>query len=232
MWEDVDEDTFVRFGQYVYTGNYQGSAPFDPSVPEPSALYSNGLAEDLDPPAHPAVKSDTDEPAAPEPEPEDEDAEFWRPLHRAVKSSRKFKNAKGRLAAVESDFDKEVERPERVEEAVPPPSSPPTPPLTMKTAWDDFETKRSYECGVAGTHHCPRQNEDGQAEYTDVFLSHARCAHAGRLLRHPGARAAGSPQAAPDSVPLHPARGANRRRGGPAALLLRRGTSGRCCANS
>lgn len=29
-WENVDEQTFIRFGQYVYTGDYEGEAPLRP----------------------------------------------------------------------------------------------------------------------------------------------------------------------------------------------------------
>ncbi|OAA57236.1 hypothetical protein ISF_07157 [Cordyceps fumosorosea ARSEF 2679] len=34
VWRHVDEDTFVRFGQYVYTGDYEGSAPSQPTTAE------------------------------------------------------------------------------------------------------------------------------------------------------------------------------------------------------
>ncbi|KAJ6784307.1 hypothetical protein PWT90_04256 [Aphanocladium album] len=49
-WENVSEDTFVRFGQYIYTGDYQGAAPFTRPVTEgPSTEASNGdaVAESL-----------------------------------------------------------------------------------------------------------------------------------------------------------------------------------------
>jgi hypothetical protein len=33
-WEDVDEQTFIRFRQYVYTGNYEGESPLEPESKE------------------------------------------------------------------------------------------------------------------------------------------------------------------------------------------------------
>ncbi|TQV91880.1 hypothetical protein V2A60_006019 [Cordyceps javanica] len=39
VWDNVDEDTFVRFGQWVYTGDYKGSAPSEPAVAEESATH-------------------------------------------------------------------------------------------------------------------------------------------------------------------------------------------------
>ncbi|KAJ6784541.1 hypothetical protein PWT90_06759 [Aphanocladium album] len=49
-WENVSEDTFVRFAQYVYTGDYQGATPFMPPVAErPNTAAANGdpIAESL-----------------------------------------------------------------------------------------------------------------------------------------------------------------------------------------
>lgn len=40
VWEDVNEATFVRFGQYVYTGDYDGEEPFEPPVQEPEPCAS------------------------------------------------------------------------------------------------------------------------------------------------------------------------------------------------
>lgn len=35
VWEDVSEKTFARFGQYVYTGDYEGESAFEPPAPKP-----------------------------------------------------------------------------------------------------------------------------------------------------------------------------------------------------
>ena len=45
-WEHVDEQNFIRFGQYVYTGNYEGEPPLEP---EPEHKGEAQKAED--PPA-------------------------------------------------------------------------------------------------------------------------------------------------------------------------------------
>ena len=161
VWENVDEDTFIRFGQYVYTRNYEGSPPFVPGLLEPSTHNSNGLGESFSLPAHPAVQLDTDELDAAEPAPEDTDSCGARSI------TQKQDKRKKKRHSVFSDFDKKVES---LASVVP---SPPTWPQTMKTAWDSFQTQRSYECGVAGPHLCPI-NKDSQSEYRDVFLSHAR----------------------------------------------------------
>lgn len=50
-WENVSEDTFVRFGQYIYTGDYQGAAPLTPPVVEglgAAAADEDPLAENLE----------------------------------------------------------------------------------------------------------------------------------------------------------------------------------------
>lgn len=168
VWEDVDEDTFVRFGQYLYTGNYEGSSPLVTGLLEFFRLDSGEFSKIPKPAAHTAVIPDTDEPAHAEPEPEKGEADYWA---YAATSSKKSKKSKIRLVDLQGDLDKRFVRPAE-EEAAPAPL-PPSSPQTMKTAWDDFKTKRSYECGVAGTHYCP-VNEDRQTEYMDVFLSHAR----------------------------------------------------------
>ncbi len=46
-WEHVDEQTFIRFGQYVYTGNYEGEPPLKP---EPEHQEGEAQKEE-DPPA-------------------------------------------------------------------------------------------------------------------------------------------------------------------------------------
>ncbi|EGX87867.1 hypothetical protein CCM_09490 [Cordyceps militaris CM01] len=63
VWEEVDEDTFVRFGQYVYTGDYEGSPPREPP-PAEEATADSGTGEVLEPvtPAEP----DADEAVADE----------------------------------------------------------------------------------------------------------------------------------------------------------------------
>ncbi|OAR05959.1 hypothetical protein LLEC1_01413 [Akanthomyces lecanii] len=168
VWEDVDEDTFVRFGQYVYTGDYEGSAACAPeAVPEPLPQNSDGSSESLSPTAHRVVRSDTGElgaakaaleEAVPEdPVPEADD--FWDSLPTTRKMDKKKKRAFWRS-------EREVDDPVAVE-------SPPTVPHTMKNAWDSFQKKRSYECGVAGIHFCST-NKDSKREYRGVFLSHAR----------------------------------------------------------
>ncbi|OAA78813.1 BTB/POZ fold protein [Akanthomyces lecanii RCEF 1005] len=164
VWENVDEDTFVRFGQYVYTRNYEGSAPFVRVVPEPTAQKLDGLSENSVEPGQPAVRTNIAESNAPEPS----DDNFWGNFTiSSSKALKKGKKKKDRLANLLSDFDEEVEN---LAPVVP---SPPTSPQTRKTAWDSFQTQRSYECGVAGPHLCPI-NKDSQSEYKDVFLSHAR----------------------------------------------------------
>lgn len=44
-WENVDVQTFIRFGQYVYTGNYEGESPLEPE-PEPSIKGEEAHKED------------------------------------------------------------------------------------------------------------------------------------------------------------------------------------------
>ena len=39
--EDVSEKTFSRFGQFLYTGNYEGEEPFEPPAPESEPLVSD-----------------------------------------------------------------------------------------------------------------------------------------------------------------------------------------------
>jgi hypothetical protein len=44
VWEDTDEQTFVRFSQFVYTGNYDGASPhvIDSSPNQPNTLENGG----------------------------------------------------------------------------------------------------------------------------------------------------------------------------------------------
>lgn len=50
VWEDVSEDTFIRFGQYVYTGDYSGAAPFEPPAsPTPPPTEEPGERSDASP---------------------------------------------------------------------------------------------------------------------------------------------------------------------------------------
>lgn len=62
-WENVSEDTFVRFGQYIYTGDYQGAAPFKRPVTEgPNTQAANGDAE-AESPVDPFVDTSKNETA-------------------------------------------------------------------------------------------------------------------------------------------------------------------------
>lgn len=55
VWDDVTEATFARFGQYVYTGDYDGAEPFEPpalesesSVSEPAPLTAQNQVDSND----------------------------------------------------------------------------------------------------------------------------------------------------------------------------------------
>ncbi|KAJ2982644.1 hypothetical protein NQ176_g1248 [Zarea fungicola] len=58
-WEHVDEQTFIRFGQYVYTGNYEGEPPSKPELDlnEGDTDEKNGEPADDDFWAIPSKKS-------------------------------------------------------------------------------------------------------------------------------------------------------------------------------
>ncbi|TQW06239.1 hypothetical protein IF2G_06522 [Cordyceps javanica] len=62
VWEDVSEDTFIRFGQYVYTGDYSGASPFEPPAsPTPPPTEEPGEPSD----APPDVEAPAEERLAP-----------------------------------------------------------------------------------------------------------------------------------------------------------------------
>ncbi|OAA42782.1 BTB/POZ fold protein [Cordyceps fumosorosea ARSEF 2679] len=97
VWEDVSEDTFIRFGQYVYTGDYDGAAPFEPPA-SPTPPATKGPVEGSD--ASPAVE------ALPAEENISDD-DFWRSI--------KAKKAKKKKAV--SEWDWGVSPPQRAEHA-------------------------------------------------------------------------------------------------------------------
>ncbi|KAM3496823.1 hypothetical protein MY10362_009806 [Beauveria mimosiformis] len=96
VWEDVSEDTFIRFGQYVYTGDYDGAAPFEPPAsPTPPPTEEPGEGSDASP-AVEALPAEEDIP----------DDDFW--------GSAKPKKSKKKAV---SEWDWGVSPPQRAEQA-------------------------------------------------------------------------------------------------------------------
>ncbi|KAK2605794.1 hypothetical protein QQS21_003747 [Conoideocrella luteorostrata] len=80
-WEDVDGQTFTRFGQYVYTGDYEGESPLEPEpMPEEPRL------EEL------VAVADEEQEAGEEPKAEEEPqytVDFWDSAMTSKKKSKK-----------------------------------------------------------------------------------------------------------------------------------------------
>lgn len=126
VWESGSEDTFVRFGQYVYTGDYDSAAPLEPPIEEPIAHGQGEGSKTSD-----AVEqSEAVDNAVLEAE---DPWGAWASRSKSVKDKKKGK--KEALAEPEPD-------PWIVEEHIVPS------PQEAKQAWKDFTTRRSYNCSA------------------------------------------------------------------------------------
>ncbi|KAJ3496614.1 hypothetical protein NLG97_g2531 [Lecanicillium saksenae] len=102
IWEDISEDTFIRFGQYVYTGDYDGAAPFEPPAsPTPPSTMEAGERSDA---------TDVDAPPAEEKTAEDD---FWGTFN--AQSTKKKNKARKKKGVTEWNW--EASPPQRAEEA-------------------------------------------------------------------------------------------------------------------
>ena len=161
LLEDIDEQTFVRFSQYAYTGDYVAADPdilLDSSTIVTAHFASNdapsdqveGDVEEATIPAPPVVYLER-EPAS---EPVAVDHDWW-----SAMNSKKDKKKK-KVRHVEEW---------RVEEAVNPDAF----ALQSKKfkLWNDFKSK-AY--AISEPAFQPRKNRESCEDYTEVFLSHAR----------------------------------------------------------
>lgn len=196
VWEGVDEDTFVRFGQYVYTGNYEGSAPFEPpAVEEPAPeldaekpapeLVAEEPAPELEA-EKPAPEPDASGPAeeapgpdrpAEEPEIAKEDAPAEAPCEprpepadagfwSAPPRSAEKKKKKKSRLLLEQDISMEFPSEADDFKTV-------APPLTRDDAWKSFQEKQ-YDAGDCAIYSVPPNAKNSRIVYEQVFLEHAR----------------------------------------------------------
>ena len=149
--EDVDEDTFVRFVEYMYTNDY--SVP-DPVIVQmaPDSTFENG-------------QDGIEETAAvdePQPTPIHEDDWSF-----GVSPSKKVMKKKGRVS---NDNLWYMEKALMADPAIPKEKYPQR-KCKKDQLWSEFTEKAQVK------HHEPwepRQNTDSSEDYTQVFLSHAR----------------------------------------------------------
>ncbi len=159
VFDDVDEDTFIRFTQFAYTGDY--------AVAEPDVLLSQsdvGVESDR----RSRARSSTPKAATlddalqeqpepePEPEPEPPEDELW-----GFKSTKHRKQSKKKMASAWAD--------DRDEETIPAPIS--TRKSKGERLWDAFQAKASVKHPEAWR---PNVNTDHCEDYTPVFLCHAK----------------------------------------------------------
>jgi hypothetical protein len=146
--EDVDEDTFVRFVEYMYTDDY--SAP-DPVIVQ---MASNSTFEN--------GQDGIEETAVDEPQPAPIYEDGWSFGMSSSKKDKKKKSSKGNPWRMEEVLEPEV---------APPAEEYPRHECKKDRLWSEFTEKAQVK------HHEPwepRQNEESCEDYTQVFLCHAR----------------------------------------------------------
>ncbi|KAM0667206.1 hypothetical protein ACQRIU_005061 [Beauveria bassiana] len=198
VWEGVDEDTFVRFGQYVYTGNYEGSVPFEPpaveepapeldaeqpapelfaeepapvleaEIPAPEPVDASGPAEE---------PSGTDRPAE-EPEVAKEDSPAEAPCEPKPEPAdagfwsappRSAEKKKKKKSKILLDQDISMDFSSELDEF-----KTVAPPLTRDDAWKSFEEKQYEAGGDNANYSVPPNPKNRRIVYEQVFLEHAR----------------------------------------------------------
>ncbi|KAM3514516.1 hypothetical protein MY11210_001859 [Beauveria gryllotalpidicola] len=200
VWEGVDEDTFVRFGQYVYTGNYEGSVPFEPPVVEEAATEE----PDAEPPAPeqdaeepapaldaeiPAPEPDASGPAedylGPDPPPAEETevvAHEDAPAEAPCEASKPEPADTGFWSAPPRSIEKKKKKKSRLllEQDISmefpselDESRPVAPPLTRDDAWKSFQEKQ-YDAGDSADYSVAPNAKNSRIVYEQVFLEHAR----------------------------------------------------------
>ncbi|KAI1417042.1 hypothetical protein F5Y13DRAFT_153596 [Hypoxylon sp. FL1857] len=153
-WPEIDEETFVRFCEFAYTGDYKAAVPFMEMPPTPPELENgesskskSSVAEEMLEP-EPALEEQV-----PEPEPEPEPDPWALPLHSVSKKKSKKK------------------APELWDNWGTPQPPPPPPPTKKDVMWQEFQERIYDEPNLK-----PKEepNTDPSANYSEVFLSHAR----------------------------------------------------------
>jgi hypothetical protein len=177
--EDVDEQTFIRFCEYAYTGDY-ASADHEIMLDSSMVGREDSVSKDGDPVPAPAERSHQYRTAQPEdPVPElaaifgDGDSEdtinqpsgfsSWSMPSRHNKKGKRCSNCGYfndiRCRSCDCALEKVHDEP------------PPKPPSQKQVLWDKFQS-RYYP--VSTPDFKPRKNVVDCDEYTEVFLSHAR----------------------------------------------------------
>lgn len=166
---DIDDDTFVRFSQYAYTGDYIAA---DPEILlDSSAIATTHQALDDASPNRveydggeaPALAIDDAEPVAVNievesvaPEPDFVVADDpWNPSHGISYSSKDKKKKKKKVGQYNHMEEQEGF----------------TPQTKKSNLWDAFKSK-AYT--TSGPDFQPRRNRESCENYTEVFLCHAR----------------------------------------------------------
>lgn len=147
-WAHVDEATFTRFMEFLYTGDYTAEEPgYDP--PSPPTPPPAG-------PEEPTFDFPTEEEPLPlEPEPVAVENDPWGSWGNGLSSRHKDKKAKKKIKTVMFD---------EVEEPV-------APVVSREMLWESFTSKATVK-QVQPWH--PKINESPYEDYTPVFLGHAK----------------------------------------------------------
>ena len=174
-WDDVDEGTFIRFMEFMYTGDYAAAEPDillshsdvgdedlharDDSPAEPPDTKTMDMEPVAEPPAeHEAALSDTTEPLIEEPKQVPYDGDIW-----GAWSSKKKQTKKNKAEKVDCWADDRKDNPFVY---LPKPKK-----SKGEMLWESFQIDASVRQPEPWQ---PHVNEDTCEHFTPVFLCHAK----------------------------------------------------------